>query len=102
MSHNPDNPDFSDVKSGSTTSVPAAPDVAGETPSGTTAESGKQTVRTYKVAGGDSLSTIARKFFGNANHWRVIYEANRDQISDPDLIQPGQVLKIPLTTGDNG
>ena len=53
------------------------------------------TLQTYTVAKGDSLSKIAKKFYGNANEWRVIFEANRDRISNPDLIQIGQVLKIP-------
>ena len=51
--------------------------------------------RTYTVAKGDSLSKIAKKFYGNANKWRAIFEANGDQLSNPDLIKPGQVLKIP-------
>ncbi|MEO7014348.1 MAG: LysM peptidoglycan-binding domain-containing protein, partial [Dokdonella sp.] len=50
---------------------------------------------TYTVAKGDTLSKIAKNFYGNANKWRVIFEANSDQISNPDLIKIGQVLKIP-------
>jgi nucleoid-associated protein YgaU len=46
----------------------------------------------YEVVKGDSLSKIGKKF-GIA--WKDIYEANRNQISDPDLIQPGWKLKIP-------
>ena len=49
----------------------------------------------YTVAPGDSLSKIARRYYGDANQWRRIFEANRDQISNPDLIHPGQKLKIP-------
>ena len=44
---------------------------------------------------GDSLSKIAKKFYGNANEWRKIFEANKDRISNPDMIQPGWALKIP-------
>jgi nucleoid-associated protein YgaU len=51
--------------------------------------------RTYEVKSGDSLSKIAQKHYGNGNLWRKIYEANRDQIKDPDLIHPGQKLIIP-------
>ncbi|MEQ1559728.1 MAG: YidB family protein [Methyloglobulus sp.] len=51
--------------------------------------------QTYTVVGGDSLSKIAKHFYGNANDWSKIYDANRDQISNPDLIKPGQVLQIP-------
>jgi nucleoid-associated protein YgaU len=47
------------------------------------------------VVKGDSLSKIAKREYGDANKWRTIYEANQDLISDPDLIYPGQQLKIP-------
>lgn len=50
---------------------------------------------TYTVQAGDTLSAIARKFYGHANDYMQIFNANRDQLSDPDKIQPGQVLKIP-------
>jgi nucleoid-associated protein YgaU len=51
--------------------------------------------RTYTVKAGDTLSKIAKEHFGNANDYMKIFEANRDQLSDPDKIKPGQVLKIP-------
>ncbi len=51
--------------------------------------------QSYTVASGDSLSKIAKHFYGNANDWHKIFDANRDQISNPDMIQPGQVLRIP-------
>lgn len=51
--------------------------------------------RTYTVKGGDTLSAIAKQFYGQANQYPKIFEANRDQLSDPDKIKPGQVLKIP-------
>lgn len=51
--------------------------------------------RSYTVESGDSLSRIAKDHYGKASKWRAIYEANRDQIDDPDLIHPGQVLRIP-------
>ena len=47
------------------------------------------------MAAGDSLSKISKKVYGDANQWKKIFEANRDQIKNPDLIHPGQVLKIP-------
>jgi LysM repeat protein len=50
---------------------------------------------TYTVQSGDTLSAIAKKFLGNANDYMEIFNANRDQLSDPDKIKPGQVLKIP-------
>ena len=44
---------------------------------------------------GDSLSKIAKHVYGDAQKWRKIYEANRDQIKNPDLIYPGQTFTIP-------
>jgi nucleoid-associated protein YgaU len=51
--------------------------------------------RTYTVKAGDTLSEIAKDQLGSANAYMKIFEANRDQLSDPDKIRPGQVLKIP-------
>jgi LysM repeat protein len=51
--------------------------------------------RTYTVKAGDTLSKIARELLGDANAYPKIFEANRDQLSDPDKIRPGQELKIP-------
>ena len=51
--------------------------------------------RTYTVKSGDTLSKIAKEHLGDANAYTKIFEANRDQLSDPDKIKPGQVLKIP-------
>ena len=62
----------------------------------TTAEKvGGDPGQTYTVAAGDTLSHIAKRFYGKATRWNAIFEANRDQLDDPDLIKPGQVLKIP-------
>ena len=75
-------PDFSDVQSGgSSTARPAPPPPKPE--------------QTYTVVGGDNLSKIAKKFYGNSSEWRKIFEANKDRISNPDMIQPGWALKIP-------
>ena len=51
--------------------------------------------KTYTVKAGDTLSGIAKAQLGNANAYMKIFEANRDQLSDPDKIKPGQVLKLP-------
>lgn len=51
--------------------------------------------RTYTVASGDSLSKISKHVYGDASHWSQIFEANRDKLTDPDRIFPGQVLRIP-------
>ena len=73
-------PDFSNVRSGSSSTAPkpAAP-----------------TPERYTVVAGDSLSKIAKKYYGDASQWKRIFEANRDQIENPDLIQPGWKLAIP-------
>ncbi|MEG4939477.1 LysM peptidoglycan-binding domain-containing protein [Microcoleus sp. F4-D5] len=52
--------------------------------------------RTYTVQPGDTLSVIAQNFYGDANLWQTIHEANRSVIGqDPDQIFPGQNLVIP-------
>lgn len=50
---------------------------------------------TYTVKAGDTLSKIAKDQLGDGNAYLKIFEANKDQLSDPDKIKPGQVLKIP-------
>ena len=54
-----------------------------------------QAQKTYTVQSGDTLSKIAREHLGDANAYMKIFNANKDQLSDPDKIKPGQVLKIP-------
>jgi nucleoid-associated protein YgaU len=73
--------DFSNVQGGSSSTAPRS--------------RVEVEVRSYTVIAGDSLSKIAKREYGDAQKWRQIYEANRDQIKDPDLIYPGQVLSIP-------
>ena len=51
--------------------------------------------RTYTVQAGDTLSKIAKQFYGNANEYNRIFEANRGQLKNPDQIQVGQQLVIP-------
>ncbi len=51
--------------------------------------------RTYTVKAGDTLSKISKEHLGDANAYMKIFEANRDQLTDPDKIKPGQVLNIP-------
>jgi hypothetical protein len=50
----------------------------------------------HTVVAGDTLSGIAQSAYGNANLWPRLFTANRDTISDPDVIQIGQTLRIPL------
>ena len=51
--------------------------------------------KTYTVVKGDCLWTIARRFYGRGSDWSKIYNANKDKISNPNLIYPGQVFTIP-------
>lgn len=51
--------------------------------------------RTYTVVSGDTLSRISKQFYNDANQWQRIFEANRDILTNPDRIFPGQNLRIP-------
>lgn len=50
----------------------------------------------YEIKSGDTLGGIAKQFYGKASKYMVIFEANRDIISDPNKIYPGQKIRIPL------
>src|SRR5579862_9152218 len=56
----------------------------------------EDSTRTYTVKAGDTLSKIAKDELGDASKYTKIFEANRDQLDDPNKIKPGQVLKIPV------
>jgi nucleoid-associated protein YgaU len=79
MASNEDQPDFSDVEGGVSSTAPIV----------------EPAEQTYTVVSGDSLSKISKHFYGDANHWRRIFDANTDILKDPDEIYPGQTLKIP-------
>lgn len=49
----------------------------------------------HEVVRGDTLSALAKKYYGSAGRYMRIFEANRDQLSDPNLIRVGQKLRIP-------
>jgi nucleoid-associated protein YgaU len=51
--------------------------------------------QTYTVRAGDSLSKIAKEFYGNAGDYMRIFDANKDRLKDPNTIQVGQELVIP-------
>ena len=51
--------------------------------------------KTYTVQAGDTLGKIAQALYGDGSRWPEIYEANKDQIADPNVIEIGQVLQIP-------
>jgi nucleoid-associated protein YgaU len=55
--------------------------------------------QTYTVQAGDTLSKISKQYYGDANQYRKIFDANRDVLSDPDKIKVGQTLKIPPAAG---
>lgn len=96
-------PDFSDVQGGVRNTETERADfsnVQGGVSS--TEELLNQPERTYTVEKGDTLSKIAREFYGKASAWPQIFEANRDQLDDPDRIRPGQVLKIPPAASPAG
>ena len=57
--------------------------------------SGGQSSRTYTVQPGDSLSKISKQFYGDANQYMKIFQANREQLNNPNEIRPGQQLVIP-------
>lgn len=97
-------PDFSNVSGGTRSgesAAPAIPDFGNvqggvhSTEASAEGGGGGTGVHTYTVAKGDTLSHIAKHFYGKASRWQAIFDANRDQLDDPDKIRPGQVLKIP-------
>jgi nucleoid-associated protein YgaU len=95
-------PDFSDVQGGVRSTEQIKPDFSDVQSRVTSTEAiagSGDGGQTYTVAKGDNLSRIAQHFYGRQD-WKRIFDANRDQLSDPDRIQPGQVLKIPAPEGD--
>ncbi|MFL5578846.1 MAG: LysM peptidoglycan-binding domain-containing protein [Gemmatimonadaceae bacterium] len=84
--------DFSNVQSGSSSTAPAPRPADRPAPSAPVAE---PSARTYTVKAGDNLSKIAKEVYGDASQWRRIHEANKDIVKNPDLIHPGQTLKLP-------
>ena len=60
-----------------------------------TVETPEPEAKMYTVKGGDSLSKIAKEFYGNPMKYTEIFKANQPMLKDPDKIYPGQVLRIP-------
>jgi nucleoid-associated protein YgaU len=56
----------------------------------------KEKVEYYIIQKGDTLSKVAKQYYGDANKYPKIFEANREVIKDADLIFPGQKIRIPL------
>ena len=88
------NPAANDITCDLTVDPTAAPPPAAAAATAS-ASGGSGRGRTYTVAAGDSLSKIAKNFYGNASQYMKIFEANKDKLSDPDKIKPGQELVIP-------
>lgn len=88
-------PTYSDLTCDITVNQSAQQTEAPKTQTAGASASGGQSTRTYTVQSGDTLSKISKQFYGNANQYMKIFEANRDRLSNPDRIQPGQELKIP-------
>jgi nucleoid-associated protein YgaU len=85
---------YSDLTADITVNTSLAP-AQQEAPRTMGAGVGSGSHRTYTVRSGDSLSKIAKDYYGNAGSYMKIFEANRDKLSDPNKIQPGQELVIP-------
>lgn len=81
------NPNYNDITADITvdTSIPAPAQAQASNPMG----------QIYEVKAGDSLSKIAKQVYGDANRYMDIFNANKDKLSDPNKIQPGQKLAIP-------
>jgi nucleoid-associated protein YgaU len=82
-------PNFSDLTADISAPEAAAAAAAAATPSGSV------TGKTYQVQAGDNLGKIAEKFYGHASQYMKIFEANKDQLSDPDKVRAGMTLNIP-------
>jgi LysM repeat protein len=79
--------------------IPTWPqDIVADIKAAQPAAAAHDTARTYTVKPGDTLSKIAKELLGDAKAYMDIFNANKDQLSDPDKIQPGQVLKVPQHT----
>lgn len=50
----------------------------------------------YTIQRGDSLSKVAKRYYGDAMRWPELFEANREVIQNPDLIYPGQQIRVPI------
>ena len=107
----PPKPDFSKGKGGAATGRATTGGGGSGKPDFSNVQGGSDTVadtgggggqQSYTVEKGDNLSAISKRFYGKSKYWKQIYEANRDTIENPDLIYPGQTIKLPAidTDGD--
>src|SRR5262245_53557638 len=68
---------------------------AAAAPAGNGSTAPAPAAKTYTVKAGDTLSAIAKAHLGSAKAYMKIFELNKDQLTDPDKIKPGQVLRLP-------
>jgi len=78
-----------------TISIPAPAPKVEPVPEPVVEEAAEAEERIYEVVSGDTLGAIAKKYYGNANSYMKIFEANRDILDNPNLIKVGQKLRIP-------
>lgn len=86
-------PSYSDLTCDLTVNSSLAPQSAA--PAQTAGHAAAGGMQTYTVKSGDTLSKISQQFLGSAAEYMKIFEANRDQLEDPNKIKVGQTLKIP-------
>ena len=86
------NPNYDDITADLTVDPGAQP---GAQQSAQAQQSGNPMGQIYEVKPGDTLSKISKQFFGDANRYMEIFNANQDKLSDPNKIQVGQKLVIP-------
>ncbi len=70
---------------------PAGPAAHGSSPT----SKAPAVARTHKVVKGDTLRSLAKHYYNDSKRWKEIYDANRNQLSDPNALRVGQVLHIP-------
>lgn len=88
-------PDFSNVSGGVATTETVLGAGGSASAAQASAGGGEAQSRFYTVQKGDTLSKIAKEFYGDANKYPQIFEANKPMLKDPDKIYPGQMLRIP-------
>ncbi len=86
------NNDHEEQQAPNTTATPVN---TGAASAASSVSSAASSVRTYTVVSGDTLSKIAKQFYNDGNQWQQIFNTNRDILSNPDHISPGQHLRIP-------
>jgi LysM repeat protein len=62
----------------------------------------KSATRTYTVQPGDTLASIAQRFYGSDNDWSILFQANKAKIANPNQIYPGELLLVPAGSAASG